>query len=94
MDKLVRLNKYEGNKNIEDWEIHFRYTSTNPYLKSKIDLNLLTNEGVYPYDYMNSWGKFDETQLSKKENFYNQSYEENIFDEDYARANIVWNILT
>ena len=90
LDKLVRLNKYEGNEEIKDWETRFRYTSTNPYIKSKTDLNLLTDKGVYPYDYMNSWDKFDETKLPKKEYFYSQLYEENITDKDYARANIVW----
>ena len=90
LDKLVRLNKYEGNEKIKDWETRFRYTSTNPYIKSKTDLNLLTDKGVYPYDYMNSWEKFDETKLPNKEEFYSQLYEENITDKDYARANIVW----
>ena len=51
LDKLVRLNKYEGNEKIKNWETRFRYTSTNPYIKSKTDLNLLTEKGVYPYDY-------------------------------------------
>ena len=90
LDKLIRLNKYEGNEKIKDWETHFRYTSTNPYVKSKTDLNLLTDKGVYPYDYMNSWDRFNETKLPKKEDFYSQLYEENITDKDYARANIVW----
>ena len=45
---------------------------------------------MYPYDYMNSWNKFDETKLPKKEDFYSKLYEENITDKDYARANIVW----
>ena len=44
LDKLVRLNKYEGNEKIKDWETRFRYTSTNPYIKSKTDLNLLTHK--------------------------------------------------
>ena len=66
LDKLVRLNKYEGNEKTKNWETRFRYTSTNPYIKSKTDLNLLTEKGVYPYDYMNSWEKFDETKLPKK----------------------------
>ena len=39
LDKLVRLNKYEGIEKIKDWETRFRYTSTNPYIKSKTDLN-------------------------------------------------------
>ena len=51
LDKLVRLNKFEGNEKIKDWETRFRYTSTNPYIKSKTDLNLLTDKGVYPYDH-------------------------------------------
>jgi hypothetical protein len=29
LDKLVRLNKYEGNEKIRDWETSFRYTCTN-----------------------------------------------------------------
>ena len=60
LDKLVRLNKYEGNEKIKDWDTHFRYTSTNPYIKSKT-LNLLTDKGVYPYDY--TWDKVDKTLL-------------------------------
>ena len=80
LDKLVRLNKYEGNAKIKDWETRFRYTRSNPYIKSKTDLNLLTDKGVYPYDYMNSWEKFDETKLPKKEDFYSKLYEENIAD--------------
>ena len=90
LDKLVRLNKYEGHEKIKGWETHFRYTSTNPYIKSKTDLDLLTDKGVYPYDYMNSWEKFGETKLPEKEDFYSKLYEENITDKDYARANIVW----
>ena len=63
------MNKYQGNEKIKDWDTHLRYTSANPYIKSKTDLNLLTDKGVYPYDYMNSWDKLDETQLPKKEDF-------------------------
>ena len=90
LDKLVRLNKYEGNEKVKEWENHFRYTKTNPYIKSKTDLNLLTDKGIYPYDYMNSFDKFDEEQLPSKEHFYSQLYEEHITDRDYDRANVVW----
>ena len=27
-------------------------------------------KGVYPYEYMNDWGKFNKTTLPKKEEFY------------------------
>ena len=39
------------------------------YIKSKTDFNLLTDKGVYPYDYMNSWDKFDETNYQRKKIF-------------------------
>ena len=49
LDKLVRLNKYEGNEKVKKLENHFRYTKTNPYIKSKTDLNLLTEKGIDPF---------------------------------------------
>ena len=39
---------------------------------------------------MNSWDKFGETKLPKKEYVYSKLFEENITDKDYARGNIVW----
>ena len=90
LDKLVRLNKYENDTKMKDWQNHFRYTQSNPYIKSKTDLDLLTDKGVYPYDYMNSFDKFDEEQLPEKKYFYSHLYEENITDKDYSRANIIW----
>ena len=77
-------------KKIKDWQNNFRYTNTNPYIQNKTDLDLLTEKGVYPYDYMNSFNKFNEEQLPKKEDFYSHLYEEHITDKDYTRANIIW----
>jgi hypothetical protein len=53
-------------------------------------LNLLIDKGIYPYNYINSWEKFDEIKLPKKENFYNKLYKENIIDKVYAKTDIVW----
>ena len=36
---------------------------------------------------MNTWEKFDETELPSKENFYSLLADENISDEDYEFAN-------
>ena len=33
-------------------------------------LDLLTDIGVYPYGYMNSFDKFDDEQLPSKDDFY------------------------
>ena len=55
-----------------------------------IKLDLMVRKGVYPYDYMDSFKKFEE-QLPKKEDFYSILNDENISDEDYQHAKNVWN---
>ena len=47
---------------------------------------MLLRKGVYPYEYMDSWEKFDETTLPPKEAFYSNLNLEYISDEDYAHA--------
>ena len=59
------------------------------------DLNkfvLLLRKGVYPYEDIDSWEKFNETTISPKEVFYINLNLENISDEDYAHAQKVWEV--
>ena len=48
------------------------------------DLNkfvcFLLRKGVYPYEYLNSWERFDETSLSDKKSFYSELNLEDITD--------------
>ena len=53
-------------------------------------LILLVKKGVYPYEYMDSWERFDETSLPDKEAFYSELYIEEITDEDYIHAQKVF----
>ena len=46
---------------------------------------LLLRKGVYPYENMDSWEKFNETALPPKE-FCSKLNLENITDKDYAHA--------
>ena len=48
-------------------------------------LILLLRKGVYPYEYMDSWERFDEELLPNKEAFYNSLNMEGIADVDYSR---------
>ena len=53
------------------------------------DLNkfvLLLRKGVYPYEYMDSWERFDETSLPDKKAFYSKLNLEDITDKDYEHA--------
>ena len=53
-------------------------------------LDLMARKGVYPYDYMDSFDKFNE-KLPTKEDFYSNMNNEHISDEDYCHAQKVWN---
>ena len=54
--------------------------------------NLLTRKGVYPYEYMDSLKKLEETKLPPKEAFYSRLNDGGISDEDYAHAQKVWRV--
>ena len=46
----------------------------------------MLRNGVYPYEYMDDWEKFNETSLPEKENFYSNLNMENITYADYLYA--------
>ena len=47
---------------------------------------------MYPYEYMDSWKKFNEVSLPNKESFYSELNNEGIIDGDYIHAQKVWNV--
>ena len=51
---------------------------------------LLLRKGVYPYEYMDNWERFNETSLANKESFYSNLNMENIDDIDYRHGNNVF----
>ena len=60
------------------------------------DLNkfvLLLRKGIYPYEYINSWKRFDENTIPPKEAFYRELNLENITDKDYEYVKKVWEAL-
>ena len=61
----------------------------NAFKFSNNDINkfiLLLRKGVYPYEYMDDWEKFNETTLPEKEEFYSNLNMEDITDADYMHA--------
>ena len=46
----------------------------------------LLNKGIYPYEYMDSFERFEETKLPEKEKFYSSLSGKGITDEEYAHT--------
>ena len=55
------------------------------------DLALMTQKGVYPYEYIDSFEWFQELQLPPKDAFYSSLTEEDISEIDYTHAQRVFN---
>ena len=53
---------------------------------------LLLRKGIYSYEYMDSWQRFDEKSLPDKEYFYSELNNEGITDEEYEHAQKVWKV--
>ena len=50
----------------------------------------LIRRGVYPYDYMDSFDRFDETELPPQDAFFNKISGDSCSDADYAHALRIW----
>ena len=78
LDKLARNLDDDQCKNLRqffDDEEHF---------------GLMRRKGVYPYEYVDSWEKFEETELPPKEAFYSKLNMKGISVEDHEHAKKVW----
>ena len=78
LSKLVDANKLEA------FHITARYEPDHQ------KRTLLMRKGVYPYEYVDSWERFEETKLPPKEAFYSKLSDEHIDDDDYKHAQRVW----
>ena len=53
-------------------------------------LDLMSKKGVYPYDFMDSFEKFKQTELPAKEHFYSILNDQDIANDEYDHAKKVW----
>ena len=53
-------------------------------------LNLMSQKGVYLYDFMDSFEKFNQTELPTKDQFYSTLNNQHIMDDEYDHAKKVW----
>ena len=77
--------------------IHENYRNQPPTLtpdqqqQMEEDLALMTRKGVYPYEYMDSFERFEEPHLPPKDAFYTSFTEEGISEIDYTHVQRVFN---
>ena len=57
---------------------------------SNHQLELLIRKGIYPYEYMDSWDRFEETALLPASSFYGKFNMSGVSDKDYEHACKVW----
>ena len=85
-------NECKNCKNIDEDCINPKYDKlkyTSKMFKDK-KLDLMARKGVYPYDYMDSFEKFN-SPLPKKEEFFSILNNKHISNEDYEHAKNIWN---
>ena len=79
LDKLV--------KNLNDKD--FKYLTEE---FSGEQLKLVKQKGIYPYEYMNSFKRFNEDKLPDKSKFFSSLKDKGINEKEYDRAVNVWKI--
>lgn len=82
LDKLSSNLKFEQKKYL------------NFHLKEKYTVEqivLLSKKGIYPYEYMDSFDKFEETNLPPIDKFYSTLNNSSISKDDYKHGQNVWN---
>ena len=96
LDSLVKViveGVEEATSNLKDRHLEYK-KKIKEELKITSGLSndsiLLYQKGIYSYEYMDSWEKFSETSLPKKEDFYSKLNDEHITEDEYANAKKVW----
>ena len=93
---LIEYKCFCYNKNYQQkFDESLKEQFCNTYKSYKNDKNkfiLLLQKGVYPYEYMDDWKKYNKTSLPEKEDFYSHLNMEDITNADYVHWKTVWKI--
>jgi hypothetical protein len=87
LDSLAK-NINKDCKNISDRRKAFRNLSKQ--YPNDLHFELMTKKGIYPYDYIDSYDKFSDTELPSIQQFYNTLTDSHCSEKDYKQAKLVW----
>ena len=94
IDEALIFRCFNCKKNDEkeiNKELIERFASIYKFCNNDLNkLVMLLRKGVYPYEYMDGWDKFNETSIPSKESFHSNLRMENISETDYRHANNVF----
>ena len=85
--------KTKKTKDLDEDVLKKNFDHTSRFWGCDEKFQLMIQKGVYPYEYINCWKKFEETSLSPKDAFCSRLNIKGISDEDYEHAQQVWNIM-
>ena len=80
-------------KDLDGEVLKKNFNQTSGFWSCDEKFHLMIRKGVYPYEHMNGWEKFDETSLPAKDAFYSRLSMKGISDRDYEHAQQVWNTM-
>ena len=93
-DKKLIFRCFDCKKNYRkeiNKELIERFANTYKFCNNDINkFIMLLRKGVYPYEYMDGWNKFNEKLIPSKESFYSSLTLENITEVDYIHAKNVF----
>ena len=75
---------------VKEMDEGYDIPSTTRPTNQPVDINLLLQKGVYPYEYMDSFDHFQETELPPIGKFYSSLSDESISKKNYQHAQEVW----
>ncbi|KAB0796891.1 hypothetical protein PPYR_10952 [Photinus pyralis] len=75
-------------KNLSDSEC----TEITKFFGSGREFELIRQKGVFPYSFVDSYDKLNLTTIPNKSDFFDMLHEQDITDEEYRRAQEVWNL--
>ena len=90
IDSLTKISPSEKNNILEKINKHFKHF--NIHFKNLTDNEkiLLTQKGIYPYDFMDSFEKFNHDSFPSIQECHNKLNDEDLSECDYERALTVW----